>query len=108
MSPAVVHFVERALERMSAHPASGVSKMEAYGVCVGLVQTHAQQERRGGVLDEEFVAAQATSLQHLAADGDHPRLAAALAESAAATPEPLDDRFARILTVLLDGLLPHQ
>lgn len=98
----MVGFLERTLARLAAHPASGADKMEAYGVLTGLVQTHALQERRGGVLDDEFVAAQAAFLQNLAGDGRHPHLAAAMAGLRAHT----DERFARILRLVLDALLP--
>jgi len=107
LGPEVIRFLERTLGRMSAHPASGATKMETYGVLTGLVQTHAQQERRGGVLDDDFVATQAAFLRHMAFDGDHPHLAAALSESLISVEESLDDRFGRILALVLGALLPQ-
>jgi hypothetical protein len=81
--------------------------MEALGVLNGLVRTHAQHELQVGVLRAEFVVAQAAFLQRAAADGGHPHLAATLAEAATEPVEPQDDRFGRILTLVLDGLLPR-
>jgi AcrR family transcriptional regulator len=106
VGPAVLAMVEHALGLLADHPAPGPAKMEAIGVLTGLVQTTAQNERPGhGVLDEEFMAAQATILMRAATDGAHPHLAAALAG-----PPPTetgDERLARILGHVLDGLLPQ-
>jgi len=107
LGPEAVRLFEHSLGRISAHPAPATAKMEALGVLNGLVRTHAQHERHGGVLRAEFVAAQAALLRLAAADGDHPHLAAALAEAAAEPVESHDDRFGRILTLVLDGLLPR-
>ena len=107
VGPNVLRLFEHSLGLLAAHPAPGSSKMEAVGVLTGMVQTYAQNERPGGgVLDEDFMAAQATILVRAAADGTHPHLAAALAGPPPSTSEAGDDRLARILGLVLYGLLP--
>lgn len=103
--PQGIRLVELTLARLADHPAPGPAKLEAISVLAGMLQTQALHERRGGVLDDEFVAAQITFLQRTASDGDHPHLAAALSDQPTA-PQPADDRLARILALVLDGLLP--
>jgi AcrR family transcriptional regulator len=107
LGPEAVRLFEHSLGRISSDPAPATAKLEALGVLNGLVRTHALHELQGGVLRAEFVAAQAAFLQRSAADGGHPHLAATLAEVAAEPVEPQDDRFGRILTLVLDGLLPR-
>jgi hypothetical protein len=106
MTPHVVDFLERVLGHLASHPASGASKMETYGLLTGIVQTHALQERRNGVLDEEFLAAQAFFLHRFATDGSHPHLGVVLSDMPTAPTETMDDRLARILATVLDGMLP--
>lgn len=73
-----------------------------------MVLMTAQHERPGGgVLDEGFVAAQVAMPQHAAADGSHPHLAAVLSGPVPDTGESGDERLARILGLVLDGLLPE-
>lgn len=80
--------------------------MKALGALTGMVQTFAQNERPGGgVLDEDFLAAQAAILTRAVSDGTHPHLAAALSGPGSSTGESDDDRLARILGLVLDGLL---
>ncbi|MGI9002163.1 MAG: TetR/AcrR family transcriptional regulator [Pseudonocardia sp.] len=108
LGPNVVRLVERTLARLATHPASGSAKMETIGVLTGMVQTYAQNERPGtGVLDEDFIAAQAAILMCAVDDGTHPHLAAALSGPGSGTGESADDRLARILRLVLDGLLPE-
>ncbi len=107
VGPTVVRMFEHALSLLADHPAPGLIKMEVVGVLTGLVQTTAQNERPGqGVLDAEFMAAQATILVRAATDGTHPHLAAALAGPPPIPAETGDERLARILGHVLDGLLP--
>lgn len=105
--PQGARLAELTLERLAGHPASGQSKMETVGVLAGMLQGHAQHEGSGGVLEEEFVAAQIEFLGRLVSGGEHPHLAAALSGPPPAEPESQDDRLARILTLVLDGLLPE-
>lgn len=106
--PQAARIFEAGLARLSGCPAPGLAKMETLGVLNGMVRTHAQHERPGGVLHKEFAASQAAHLYQLAGDGTHPHLAAVLAELGPGTGESTEDRFARVLTLVLDGLLPEQ
>jgi AcrR family transcriptional regulator len=108
VGPNVVQLLERSLARLADHPATGAAKLETIGVLNGMIQTSVRNERPGGgVLDEEFVAAQTAILMNAAADGVHPHLATALTSLGANTGESADDRLARILGLVLDGLLPR-
>lgn len=105
--PAALRILEHTLGQLSDHPAAGRAKLEAVGVLSGLLQTYLRNERPGhGVLDPEFAAGRAAMFARAAADGNHPRLAAVLAESETLNPEPPDDQLVRVLGLLLDGLLP--
>ena len=105
--PAAIRILERTLARLAGHPAGGTAKLEAVGVLSGLIQSHLRNERPvGGVLDPGFAAAQAALFARAAADGDHPQLAAVLADRRSATAESLDSRLGRILGLVVDGLLP--
>jgi AcrR family transcriptional regulator len=106
LGPRVVAIVDGILARMAGHPAPASAKMEVVGTLTGIVQMHAQHERRGGVLDEEFAVAQARYLRHMTSDGSYPHLAAALTGVGLQPGESVDDRLARILRLNLDGLLP--
>lgn len=106
--PNSIRRVEQTLGLMSASSAPGSRKMEAVGVIAGMIQTTAVHERpgQGGALDEEFVADQTRILMAVVQDGTHPHLASALADPSPRPPETSDDRMARILRMVLDGLLP--
>lgn len=106
--PNSIRTVEQVLARLAPCPAPGWAKMEAVGVIAGMVQTTAVHERPGGggALDEEFVAAQTAVLMAAAQDGNHPHLAAVFAEPPPAVVETGDERMARVLRLVLDGLLP--
>ena len=85
-----------------------MAKLEAIGVLSGLVHTYLHNERPGGgVLDPEFAAGRAEILLRAAADGAHPRLAEVLAHAPTANSESNDDQFARVVGLMLDGLLPQ-
>ena len=107
LGPQVVRIVESILARMASHPAPASAKMEVVGTLTGIVQMHAQQERRGGVLDEDFAVAQARYLRHMTSDGSYPHLAAALEGVGLQPGDSIDDRLARLLRLNLDGLLPE-
>lgn len=104
--PQGMRLVELTLARLADHPASGQAKMEAVGTLAGLLQTNAMHEGSGGVLEEEYVVAQVEFLQQAVGGGQYPHLAAALATPPTGEPESQDERLARILTLMLDGLLP--
>lgn len=107
IGPAVIRLLEHTLEQLRDHPAPGMAKLEAIGVLGGLVQTYLRNERPGGgVLDPEFARSRAEVFVRAAADGAHPRLAAVLAEASTADTGTNDDQFARVVGLMLDGLLP--
>jgi AcrR family transcriptional regulator len=107
IGPAALRLLEHTLEQLRDHPAPGTAKLEAIGVLSGLVHTYLHNERPGGgVLDPEFAKGRAEIFVRAAADGAHPRLAAVLAEASAAKPESNDEQFARVVGLMLDGLLP--
>jgi AcrR family transcriptional regulator len=107
IGPAAVRLLEHTLEQLRDHPAPGMAKIEAIGVLSGLVHTYLHNERPGGgVLDPEFARGRVEIFVRAAADGAHPRLAAVLSEASAAGPESNDDQFARVVGLMLDGLLP--
>jgi AcrR family transcriptional regulator len=108
IGPAALRLLEHTLDQFRQHPASGQAKLETVGVLSGMIQTYLRNERPGGgVLDVEFVEARTEMFTRAASDGTHPRLAAILAEIAATTAEPADDQLARVLGLVLDGLLPR-
>lgn len=105
-------YLEHALDVLAATPASGRTKLEAVGVFSGLVRLLAKAERDGQESESRLANARSRQLLLAAADGDHPRLAEALAE---ASPPPQasgshpdgegGDQFNRILRRVLAGLL---
>jgi hypothetical protein len=108
IGPAALRILEHALERIGQHPASGQAKLESVGVLSGMIQTYLRNERPGGgVLDAEFIEARSQMFTRAAGDGRHPQLAAILAGTAATRTEPADDQLARVLGLVLDGLLPR-
>ncbi len=71
-----------------------------------MIQTYLRNERPGGgVLDAEFIEARIAMFTHAASDGAHPRLASVMADMTASNTEPADAQVARILALVLDGLL---
>jgi AcrR family transcriptional regulator len=106
--PAALRLLEHTLEQLRDHPAPGMAKLEAIGVISGLVHTYLHNERPGGgVLDPEFAKGRAEIFVRAAADGEHPRLAEVLSEASTARPESNDEQFARVVGLMLDGLLPE-
>jgi AcrR family transcriptional regulator len=106
--PNAMRIVEDTLARMAGHPAPGSRKLETVGVLIGMVRTYAVNERPGGgVLDEEFLAVQAQLMQRAMNDGKHPHLTAAITDAAAAGPDSPEEQFARVLGLVLDGMLPE-
>jgi hypothetical protein len=107
IGPATMRILEHTLELLRHHSSSGQAKLEAVGVLSGMIQTYLRNERPGGgVVNAEFVEARTAMFTHAASDGAHPRLAAVLADRAASNTESADAQLARILALVLDGLLP--
>lgn len=106
IGPAALRLLEHTLEQLRDHPCSGRAKLEAVGVLSGMLQTYLRNERPGGgVLDVEFVQARTAQFARAARDGKHPRLAEVVTEMSSAAGESADDQFARVLGMMLDGLL---
>jgi AcrR family transcriptional regulator len=105
--PAAIGLLEHTLDLLRHHPARGQAKLEAVGVLSGLLAAYLRNERpAGGVLDPEFVAGRGELFARAAADGRHPRLAEVLADVAVTWVRGVDDELARVLGLVLDGLLP--
>lgn len=108
IGPAALRLLEHTLEQLHDHPATGQAKLEAVGVLSGMIQTYLRNERPGGgVLDADFIQARTEIFARAATDGAHPRLATVLTEAPAANTESADDQLARVLGLMLDGLLPQ-
>lgn len=102
-----LRLMESNLRLVAPCQASGSEKMEAITVLGGLVHTIAQQESsQERISDEKHLATQIDSLRSAVSDGSHPHLAAALASPNPHPGESSDERVARILHRVLDGMLP--
>jgi AcrR family transcriptional regulator len=112
--PNALAYMEHVLAILAGTGLSGPAKLELIGLYGGTIRSFAQfevDERRAGRDTTQWQQAAAVYLVQVAADGQHPNLAAALADSgappgagdAAAPDEPL---FDRALTRILTGLLP--
>lgn len=107
VGPAALRLLEHTLEQLHDHPAPGQAKLEAVGVLSGMIQTYLRDERPGGgVFDAEFIQVRTEIFARAVTDGGHPRLATVLTEAPAANTESTDDQLARVLGLMLDGLLP--
>jgi AcrR family transcriptional regulator len=95
LGPHSAAVLEHALDVLADHPAATGVKFEAFAVLHGVSALFAQAGAGG--------AGQAAYLQHLASDGAHPRIAAALAEAPPRRGTDVDALLARILTGLLDA-----
>lgn len=103
-----LRLMEGNLRLVAPCQASGPEKMEAITVLGGLVHTIAQQESsQERISDEKHLEAQIDFLRRAVSDGSHPHLAAALASPNPHAGESGDERVARILHRVLDGLLPE-
>ncbi|MGP7998415.1 MAG: TetR/AcrR family transcriptional regulator [Streptosporangiaceae bacterium] len=107
--PNAVAFIEQALAALAGTDLTGPAKLETVGLFSGMVRLFAETEisqRRGGRDTAQWQAALAGYLPGIAADGQHPQLAAALAGQPAGDPEQPQTLFDRVLTRILTGLLP--
>ena len=105
--PGPVALLEHVLTALEPHPASLTAKMEAFAMLNGLTAMSVQHELAHG---SELQQRSAAYLRHAVASGEHPRLAALLAqgfqdpEEAVASAGP-EDGYADILARVLTGLL---
>jgi len=100
LGPHGADLVEHVLNVLKDHPAGPATKLEAFGTLMAVTATFVQNET---ATDPAARERQAAYLQHVAADGRHPQLAALLATGA--PPGDAGDRFARLVTRILAGLL---
>ncbi len=106
--PNAVAFIEHVLAVLAGTELTGPDKLETVGLFSGVVRLFAQTEiaqRQGGQDAAGWQDSLAGYLVQVAAAGQHPQLAAALAEAGDGSPgrEPL---FDRAMTRILTGLLP--
>ena len=109
--PNAVAFIEHALAALAAVDLTGPAKLETIGLFSGAVRLFAQTEigqQRAGQDTAQWQGSLAGYLAQIAAGGQHPHLAAALADQpsqgdAAQQQEPL---FDHAMTRILTGLLP--
>jgi AcrR family transcriptional regulator len=100
LGPHGADLVEHVLSVLTNHPAGLAAKLEAFGALMAVTATYVQNET---ATSQAAQHRQAAYLQHVATDGRHPQLAALLAT--APPPGDAGDRFARLLTRILSGLL---
>ncbi|HEX7992452.1 MAG TPA: TetR/AcrR family transcriptional regulator [Streptosporangiaceae bacterium] len=107
--PNAVAFVERTLAALGPAKLSGPARLETVGLFSGALRLIAQTEisqLRAGQDAVEWQAAIAAYLLPIAADGQHPHLAAAMADqSDKVEPSPADSLFDRAMPRILAGLL---
>ena len=107
--PNAVAFIEHALSVLAGTGLSGPARLETIGLFSGAVRLFAETEisqRRAGRDTAQWQGSLASYLLHIAADGQHPQLAAALADQPAADPAGGEPLFDRAMTRILTGLLP--
>jgi AcrR family transcriptional regulator len=108
--PNAVAFIEHALAALAGANLTGPAKLETVGLFSGAVRLLAETEigqQRAGQDTTQWQVSLASYLLHVTADGDHPHLAAALADQPAADdPAQHEPLFDRAMTRILTGLLP--
>jgi AcrR family transcriptional regulator len=107
--PNAVAFVERTLAALGPAKLSGPARLETVGLFSGALRLIAQTEisqLRAGQDAVEWQASIAAYLLPIAADGQHPHLATALADQPAeAGSPPAETLFDRAMSRILAGLL---
>jgi AcrR family transcriptional regulator len=101
--PRTMAYAERALAALAAVDAPGSVKLEAFAVVNTVVRALVDAEVRRGA-DAELTA----RLVAVAADGEHPSIAASLGTASTTThqePPDLGARFDRLVRGVLDGVL---
>jgi AcrR family transcriptional regulator len=107
--PNAITFIERSLAAMSGVDASGPAKLETVGLFSAAVRLIAQTEieqLRAGQDATQWQGELTAYLARIAAAGQHPHLAAALADAASIDQaEREDELFERAMARILAGLL---
>jgi AcrR family transcriptional regulator len=105
LGPRAVDQLEHALAALAGLDVEGGVKLEAVAMLNAIVALAVRTELTVGGSTETWIAGQAEFLATVAADGRHPHLATALADSADAATTSDDDLLDRILPQMLAGLL---
>jgi AcrR family transcriptional regulator len=104
LGPNGLAMLEHVLAVLEHHPASIAAKLEAFAILSATAAMFVQNEQAGGSARQQRNAAY---LQHVLAEGSHPRLAGLLAQQPG-TPQPgppPPDLYRGILARILTGLL---
>jgi AcrR family transcriptional regulator len=121
--PNAVAFIEQALAALAGTDLTGPAKLETIGLFSGAVRLFAQTEigqRRAGQDIAQWQGSLASYLAQVTAAGQHPQLAAALADQPSPSDQPSradqparadssqqqETLFDRAMTRILTGLLP--
>jgi AcrR family transcriptional regulator len=109
--PNAVSFLEHALAALAGADLTGPARLETIGMFSGAVRLFAQAEitqQRAGQDTTQWQGSLASYLLQIAAAGQHPLLAAALADrpDAGGDPAQHEPLFDRAMTRILTGLLP--
>lgn len=107
--PNAVAFLEHALAALEKVDLTGPAKLETIGIFSGAVRLFAEAEidqQRAGRDAGQWQGSLAAYLLQIVADGQHPHLAAALADQPPADLAQQGDLFDRAMTRILTGLLP--
>lgn len=108
--PNAVAFIEHTLAALAAVDLTGAEKLVTVGLFSGVVRLFAQTEisqHQAGQDTAEWQNSLAGYLLQISAGGQHPHLAAALADlPAGGDPVPDEPLFDRAMTRILTGLLP--
>ena len=107
--PNAVAFIELALAALETVNLTGSEKLVTVGLFSGVVRLFAQTEisqREAGQDTAQWQNSLAGYLLQLSAGGQHPNLAAALADPPAGDHVPDEPLFDRAMTRILTGLLP--
>ncbi|GHJ42303.1 TetR/AcrR family transcriptional regulator [Streptomyces sp. TS71-3] len=106
LGPRSLDYLEYALRTMAAVPLPGRTKMEIVALMNSLVVQFARAGFQSTRASTDRQAAQAAYLGEAAARGDHPQIAAALADQAGADPaEGPHEQFERVMRRVLTGFV---
>ena len=100
LGPSGAALLEHFLAVLDGRELGTTAKLEAFALLNGFVAMYTHHESHAAT---DFVRRQAAYLAHVATDGEHPMLAAALGAGDAGT--PADDRFTVLLGRVLAGTL---
>lgn len=106
--PNALAFIEHALAALEKVGLTGPAQLETIGIFSGAVRLFAEAEigqQRGGQEAAEWQGSLAAYLLQIASRGQHPHLAAALADQPPAGLTQQGDPFDRAMTRILAGLL---